>query len=73
MTNRNAVAQHGLALAQIGQRHLVRLRHLVAQHQATGQLGAGRQAAVVADDGDVVALVHPDQHRLHATAPRVLT
>jgi len=38
----------------------------VAQYQASRQNGARRQATVVGDDGDVVALVHADRQRLPA-------
>ncbi len=63
MADGHAVAQHHRALRQIHQRHLVALRHLVAQHQAAGQFGPGRQTAVVGDDGHVVAGVHADGQR----------
>ena len=54
------VAQHGRTRRDVDQSHLVALRHLVLEHQAAGQGGAGGQAAVVGHDGHVVALVHAD-------------
>ena len=58
VTNGNAVAQYRLPGTQITQRHLVALRHTLGQHQPAGQDGARRQAAVIANDGHVVTLVH---------------
>ena len=58
VTNGNAVAQYRLPGTQITQRHLVALRHTLGQHQSAGQDGASRQAAVIANDGHVVTLVH---------------
>jgi hypothetical protein len=65
VADRHAVAHDGRAGGQVDERNLVRLRHLVEQPDATRQQGAGRQAAVVADDRDVVAVAHADQDRLH--------
>jgi AraC-like DNA-binding protein len=63
VADRNAVAQHRRIGGQIDQRHLVALRHRVAQRQPRGQQRACSQAAVVGHDGDVVALVHADGQR----------
>jgi hypothetical protein len=41
----------------------VALRHVLAQRQSGGERGAGGQAAIVRDDGDVVSVVHPDGQR----------
>ena len=60
----DAVADDRLALADVGQRHLVPLRHAFAQRQTGGESGgearAGLEPAGVGDDRDVVALVHAD-------------
>jgi len=56
----DAVADDGFAFSQVAQCQLVALRHLVAQHQAAGKCGPGRQPAVIRHDGDVVLLLHAD-------------
>ena len=63
VTDGNAVAQHRLRYIEVDQCHLVALRHTLGQHQPAGQNGARRQAAVIANDGHVVAVVHPNNDR----------
>ena len=58
VTNGNSVAQHRLAQRQVLQGNFMALRHTFGQHQPAGQDGASRQAAVIANDGHVVTLVH---------------
>jgi hypothetical protein len=60
MADGDVVAQDGFALRDGTQRHLVPLRDLVFQYQTVGEDGAGRQAPIVRDDGDVIVVVHPD-------------
>ena len=63
VADRNAIAQHRLRNIQVCQCHLVALRHTLGQHQPAGQNGARRQAAVIANNGHVVALVHANNDR----------
>jgi hypothetical protein len=62
--DRHVVAQHRLFGAKIGQRHLVALRDMFAQCHAGRQHRALRQAAVIGDDRDIVALMHADGARI---------
>jgi hypothetical protein len=57
------VVADDLALGQIAQRHLVALRDRFQQRQAVGEDCAGRQAAVVDDNRDVIVVVHEDVAR----------
>jgi len=47
-------------LLDVDQRGLVALRHEGAKRQAAGKPRAGRQAEIVDDDGDIVALIELD-------------
>jgi hypothetical protein len=58
------VAADRFALPDIGQRHLVALRHEVAKLQAAGKAGLGRQAEIVDHDRHIVVGVEPDVARL---------
>jgi hypothetical protein len=61
LADRHAVARDSRSLGDIHQRHLVRLGHPLPQDEA-GRLArqhcAGRQSALIADDGHVVGRVH---------------
>ena len=61
----HAVAQHPRLGSDDHQCHLVDLRHPVKQDQAVRQHGAKLQAALVDDDGQVVAGLHADGQRGH--------
>ena len=62
-TNGDVVADHAIAFGKIAQRHLVALRDRFQQRQTVGEYSAGRKAAVVDDNGDVVVVVHKDVAR----------
>jgi hypothetical protein len=59
----NAIADDGLVRSNADQCHLVALRHAIHEQEARGELGACSQAAIVGNDGDVVALVHANGQR----------
>ena len=63
VTDGYAVTQHRLAQRQVLQCNFMALRHTLGQQQPAGQNGARRQAAVIANNGHVVALVHANNDR----------
>ena len=58
-----AVTADDAAFRNVGQRDLMALGHVVAQLQAIGQDGAGRQAEIVDHDRDIVVRVQTDHTR----------
>ena len=66
-----AVAHHGLAGFEIGQRDLVRLGNALPRGEPAGQNGALGGAFGMDDDGDIVARVHANvHHSIVSTAER---
>ncbi len=63
IADHHVVAHHGITGRQIRQRHLVALRHPLAQGQPAGKHRALGQAAIVGDDRHVIQLVDADVQR----------
>jgi len=59
----DVVAAHRSAGGDVDERDLVALRHAVDEREAVVEHGAGVEPAVVGDDRDIVARVHPDPER----------